>query len=141
MKERLAGAWRKTFESAAALGVIVALLSMIGGAMYLISNIELDVEYVCTPEVVVLFPPNNPELVQDALNKLVEANVMRSIDAGTEALVESQYVFDPEEQELEYWLYLQIGGRIVAAEFNMGCPLDEEGTPLFLEYEASRIIG
>ena len=141
MSERLASAWRKTFESAAALGVIVALLGMIGGAMYLISTLEVGAEYVCTPEVVSLSSPNNPELVQDALNKLVEANVMRSIDAGTEALVESQYIFDPEEQELEYWLYLQIGGRIVAAEFNMGCPLDEEGTPLFLEYEASRIIG
>ena len=131
----------RTFESVAALGLVAVLLVLFGVFMYLISNIELDVEYVCTPEIVVLFPPNNPELVQDALNKLVEANVMRSIDAGTEALVESQYVFDPEEQELEYWLYLQIGGRIVAAEFNMGCPLDEEGTPLFLEYEASRIIG
>ncbi|MCH7611706.1 MAG: hypothetical protein IIB10_13600 [Chloroflexi bacterium] len=131
----------RTFESVAALGLVAVLLGGVGVFMYLISNIELDVEYVCTPEVVVLFPPNNPELVQDALSKLVEANVMRSIDAGTEALVESQYIFDPEEQELEYWLYLQIGGRIVAAEFNMGCPLDEEGTPLFLEYEASRIIG
>ena len=141
MKERLAGAWMRTFESVAALGLVAALLGMFGVFMYLISNIELDVEYVCTPEVVVLFPPNNPALVQDALSKLVDANVMRSIDAGTEALVESQYIFDPEEQELEYWLYLEIGGRIVAAEFNMGCPLDEEGTPLFLEYEASRIIG
>ena len=109
--------------------------------MCLTKDLERDGAYVCTPGVVVLFPPNSPELVLDALSKLVEANVMRSIDAGTEALVESQYVFDPEEQELEYWLYLQIGGRIVAAEFNMGCPLDEEGTPLFLEYEAERIIG
>ena len=141
MNERLAGAWMRTFESVAALGLVAVLLGMFGVFMYLISTLEVGAEYVCTSEVVVLFPPNNPELVQDALNKLVEANVMRSIDAGTEALVESQYIFDPEEQELEYWLYLEIGGRIVAAEFNMGCPLDEEGTPLFLEYEASRIIG
>ena len=141
MSERLAGAWMRTFESVAALGLVAVLLGTFGVFMYLISNIELDAEHACTPDIVVLGPPNKPELVLDALSKLVEANVMRSIDAGTEALVESQYIFDPEEQELEYWLYLQIGGRIVAAEFNMGCPLDEEGTPLFLEYEASRIIG
>ena len=140
MSERLAGAWMRTFESVAALGLVAVLLGGVGIFMYLISTLEVGAEYACTPDIVVLGPPNNPALVQDALNKLVDANVMRSIDAGTEALVESQYIFDPEEQELEYWLYLQIGGRIVAAEFNMGCPLDEEGTPLFLEYEASRII-
>lgn len=143
MRERLAGIWRK-HDATIGLGIITVLLVAVGVVIYLVvrsSPMFAKEETGCTTDIVSLAPATYPPLVLDTINMLAEGGVLPSLEAGIKAFIDAYWIFDPDEDsELEYWLYFQSGPQIVAIELNIGCPLDEENYPLYLEYEGSRII-
>ncbi len=87
----------------------------------------------CTTDIVFLSDPTNPLRMFEALIILEEEGVISTVEEAMESLESAHYVFDPDEDyEIEYWLFFE-GDQI--AQFNIGCPKDEETN---LEYEGVR---
>ncbi len=128
--------WSKHDASIVLAGIVALVSFVIGGAAYVLNTYKVDDEIGCAAEVVSLSSPVNQALVEDAIEMLIEAGVVSSQEAAAEALLDAQYIFDPDEDgQLEYWLVFE---GPMAAEFNFSCPLNVEGFPLDIEFEGVR---
>ncbi len=122
--------WDK-HDASILLGVIVLAIGL--AVAYLVLNSRAPKTTECSPDVVYLSGPLNSARVLDALTILEEGGIVPSVEAARDSLEDAQYVFDPgEDYEIEYWLFFE-GDQI--AQFNIGCPKDEETN---LEYEGVR---
>ena len=117
-------------------GVVLGVLLIAGGAAFFTLNKAAP---VCTTEIIALAPPDNTELIIDALQQLVDLGIVPDREAALASFSGAQWVFDPDEDsELEYWIVFQGVGQTTAAEFNFHCPLNEENFPLDIEFEGVR---
>ena len=114
---------------------ILVGLAIAGVAAYITFNKPAS---VCAEEPIALTSPTSPALITDAMQQLADAGMVPTLEDGLEPLSGAQYIFDPEEHELEYWLVFQTVGGTTAAEFNFSCPLNQEGFPLDIEFEGMR---
>lgn len=131
--------WNK-HDASISLAFIVLGLAVAGVGLFFWVNSYATEEVgpICTPDIVTLSPP--VVLMPGAIDILVDAGLVPSVEAALESLVDIAYVFDPgEDYELELWLYFVNGEQITAAEFNMGCVLEDH--TVLLEYEGSRVVG
>jgi hypothetical protein len=129
--------WGKYDASIVLVGVALAAVGAVGGTLYVLNTYRVE-EVGCTTETIALPPPTNQAIVLYAITVLVEAGVVPSAEFALEAYLDAQYVFDPQEHDLEYWLYLESGSGVIAVEFNFTCPLELENFPLDLEFEGVR---